>query len=398
MSGDVGKTTRAKGLDYRAPNIATPTGVPGIPGKATLAGNLKPTSAADIGNPYIEGRGHCQAPAAPGAAGSLDGCFLSAAQRTLLVDAYQKVVMQAQMQFTAALVELKLDKIMQKDDDAAGLGFILDVFASVALGGISSVLTMIKGKPKTAIDGLESMLALQSGEESEDETSLHHFMEGSGAAIGWIVKSSVDFGKKSLKGGKPATEKNVAINYIETLQNASTIAWQHQVFDPPGFATDADLIVLFHAFKAENGHTEPLYKQAINEKIERYTSSLAARIGRNPARTQKDFDVQGNTTRDTKVAWMAQPGGKPPVLYYLKQDAPNHQSPHTLGNHDIEMLEPIDKTFVWAAPVEPEFADVALSRHRDIWGSEPETRPHDTSAGFDQNDPRTWDRNRKTAP
>lgn len=366
-------------MNYQGLDASRANGIP-VPGKNTLVGQEKSkgtANASDIGNAYIEGRGFCQE--RPDA----KGCELKPDQFRLLVDAYQKRVTAAQLAFGDALGELRIDTILKPDEDAAPLlGMLVDVMASVALGGIGSAIASIKSTPAASTFGLG--LDVQ---EVEDVLSVSNVLDGGKEAINWIVKASVDHGKKALKSTPPSTEKNVTLDYIQSLQNASAIAWEHQREDPPGYATHADLIVLFHAFSASNGFTTPMIKQALSSKIQRYLASSTARIGRHQMRTEQDIKIQGNTVRDTKVAWVPDRSGVP-VLYYLKQDAKNSQSPHTLSDHDVPMLELIDRDFVRDRPVEPEFVEVAISRHKDIWGKDPETLSPDT--GINANDPRTW--------
>lgn len=384
---EAGKNTRVRGLDYRGPDINRADGIP-TPGKNTLVPSGK---GGLTGNAYIDGRGHCQTrPDAP-------GCTLTPSGRALLVDGYQKVVMQAQLQFGLALSDLRVDRLLTKDEDPAPLlGLFIDVMATAALGAIGSVLGMLRSNPKAAAHGLGLGVsdfevsaggALTGGGEV-DSLTFGNFMDTSQDAIWWIVKSSVDVGKKALKGGPVASdEKAMALGYIETLQNASAIAWQRQVLDPPGYATDDDLAVMFHAFQANAGFTAPILKQKLSDKVDRYTASSAARIGRHQMRTQKDIELQGNTVRDTKVAWVASPSGTP-VLYYLKQDAANSQSSNTLANQDVQMLQLHDASFVLDRPVEKEFVDVAIAKHRDVWGAAPETVSRSEAAN--PLDPSTW--------
>lgn len=375
---EAGKATRVAGLTYQAPDVSRTDAIP-TPGKATLAAHQRSTGAANaaaIGNAYIEGRGFCQV--RPDAR----GCELSPDQFRLLVDAYQKRVTAAQIAFGDALGELRVDALLKPDEDAAPLlGMFIDVMASVALGGISSAISAIKSTPAASTFGLG--LDLQ---EVDDVLSVSNVIDGAKDGINWIVKASVEHGKKALKAPARSTEKDITLGYIQSLQNASAIAWEHQREDPPGYATHADLIVLFHAFSASNGFTTPLIRQALASKIQRYLASSTARIGRHQMRTEQDMKIQGNTVRDTKVAWIPDRSGVS-VLYYLKQDAPNDQG-RNADMIELPLIAPLDRDFVRDRPVEPEFIEAAISRHRDIWGKDPETLSPDT--GINANDPRTW--------
>ncbi len=115
------------------------------------------------------------------------------------------------------------------------------------------------------------------------------------------------------------------------------VAWEQQRQGPPGQATDAEMIVLFHSFKAKMGHSTPRYKAALEEKIQRYRASPVSRIGRDKAYATRDANVTdvghgGMTTRDTKVVWVQFSEDLPPELYYYKLDASPRQNDHTRGH------------------------------------------------------------------
>jgi len=351
------------------PDVSGPSG---IPGKATLAGAL-PTSAAAIGDRYIENREHC----APG----VDGCFLTDTQRTRLVTAYQGAVQAAQMQYAAALTQIRFDRLIKKAEELPFfLSLALDVIAAHALVGLGLAVKALKsaGASQIASDELGWMMQLQDG-SGGGPSSITTLVGGiSEPAVGFVIKAAVDEAKKQIKKTSPPdTEKGATLNYIGELEDASAVAFERQRLDPPGYATDADLIVLFHSFKAAMGHTTPRYKAALEDKIDRYLASSTSRIGRHAAKTQRDFDVQGNTARDTKVVWVRSSGTPVPTLYYYKRDFQNSQNEHTMGDVEIEPLQPLDNRFKIDRPVETEFVDVAIAKHRAAWGTEPETKEID---------------------
>lgn len=345
------------------PDVSGPSG---IPGKATQVG-LQPMTAAAIGDRYIENREHC----GPG----VDGCFLTDTQRTRLVGAYWSVVTGAQINYMAALTKIGIEQLIKKPEELPLLlTLALDVIAGQAIAALGFAVKALKaaGAPGIASDQLSWMMQLQNGSESAP-SPLATMMGGiNEPALGFVIKASVDEAKKRTKAAPPLEEKEATLGYISQLEEASAFAFERQRLDPPGYASDADLIVLFHSFKAEMGHTTPRYKAALEEKIGRFLSSSTSRIGRHAARTQRDFDVQGNTARDTKVVWVDGTGSPVPVLHYYKRDFKNSQNEHTMGDVEIEPLEPLDGRFKIDRPVENEFVDLAIANHRAAWGTEPE--------------------------
>ena len=372
--GEPGKLSRTQ-PDYAQGPRPDVSGSRGIPGKGTLTGKLEPTSAAAIGDPYIEGRSHC-------AAGTEGGCFLTPEQRGLLVAAYQQEVLAAQQQYGQALSEIKLERLIKKDEELPMLlGLMLDVLGTQLLSGLTMAFKMLQaGDEKTAAAGIEWLKQLQTTEHQEprDKPSIRSFIQGvDETSVGFILKAGIDETKKSLKKPSPSNEKAQTLNYIERLQETAVIAWEHQRQDPPGYATDADMIVLYHSFKARMGHSTPRYKAALEEKIQRYLASPVSKIGRAKAYKGKDTNVTdvghgGMTTRDTKVVWVVTKGNALPQLYYYKLDASPNQNDHTMSNLDIPMIAN-EGRFKINTPVEPEFIDTAISRHQEIWGSAPET-------------------------
>lgn len=383
-----GKATRfnaaARG---QQPDISGPTGTPG---KSTLVGT--PTSASAIGDPYIEDK-------------PVEGQhILTATQRHLLVDAYQKRVESAAREFSVGLMQVRFDRILQKDDDLPlFMALMLDALAGVALSSLSGAFRLIRSGSDRAIGmGLEDM-SIIAGELTMPmrSVSLRQVVAGADeTAVGFIIKAAVDQTKKVVRGHSgPNADKETALDYISQMQDISVVAWQHQREDPPGYASDGDMIALFHAYDAARGHTAPRFAEAINAKIDRYIQSPTSRIGRNDAmvdnRQKKkspgfhaDPDVPdgygGRVMRDLKVAWVQHSNGQR-ALHYYKLDSKFVGMDR--ATDDLEQLNAggaygfgaIDDRYKISAQVEPEFVETAIDRHRAIWGAEPTTKIVDDS-------------------
>ena len=367
MGREPGKRTGAQSAGP-VPDVSGPTG---IPGKDTLVNRSPVARAADIGNAYIEDRGAC--------ASGGPGCELTPHQFDLLVKGYQGRVLAAQLQHSAALDQIRFERMLQKAEDVPILlGMMLDVLAGNALAGIMSVMRMIKGGAVVQLNReLDHQIQVGSGELSSQPSMMTLLAGLDETSTGFVAKAGIDQAKKAI--AKPAaTEKQVALDYMTQLERVSALAWERQREDPPGYATHADMIVLFHSFAAARGHMTPDYKAALQAKVDRYVASQASRVGRHAMKTQTDIDVQGNTMRDTKVVWVRRKSNPTvPALFYFKQDFPNDQSEHTLENPDIPGLRPIDKQFKIDRAVETEFVDTAIEKHRAAWGAEPETQTLD---------------------
>jgi len=366
MGRDPGKRTQqAASQPANQPDVSAPGGVPG---KSTLVASSRTARASDIGDPYIEDRGAC--------ANGGPGCELTPHQFDLLVKGYQGRVQAAQLQYSAALNQIRFERMLEKAEDVPILlSMVLDVLAGTALGSVMSVMRMVKGGAVVSLDReLEHQIQTGSGERS-DRPSMTVLLAGMDeTSTQFVAKAGIDQAKRAIAKPSP-TDKQMALDYMTQLERVSAIAWEHQREDPPGYATHADMIVLFHSFKMANGHTTPDYKAALQAKIDRYVASQAARIGRHVMRTQADIELQGNTMRDTKVIWVRRASNPTvPTLFYYKQDFANSQSEHTIEHPEIRGLEPIDKAFKIDRAVENEFVDTAIEKHRAAWGTEPETQ------------------------
>lgn len=361
---------QAAGVAKAGPDLSTPSG---IPGKETLVQARSVARAHDIGDRYIEDRGAC--------AGGGPGCELTPHQFDLLVAGYQKRVNAAEARYAVALSQVRFERMLKRPEDMPVLlSLMLDVLAGAALGGVMSVLRMVKGGAVVRLDReLEREIQTGSGEPSSRPSMAVMLAGIDEASVGWVAKAGIDQAKKAI-ALPPTTTDGMALDYMTQLERVSAVAWQHQREDPPGYATHADMIVLFHSFDAANGHATPDYKAALDAKIDRYVASQAARIGRHQMRTEADIQLQGNTVRDTKVIWVRRKSNPTvPALYYSKRDFANAQPAHTLENLDVTPLQPIDEKFVLDRPVENELVDTAIHNHRAAWGTEPETQLLDDS-------------------
>lgn len=362
--------------------------VTGTPGKATLL----PTSAAAIGDPYLENRERCAT------AGT--GCFLTDVQRTRLINAYQDEVRTAETFFMVALTEMGVAEMIKKDDELPAIvTLVLDAFGAHAATALGKAFKALSKAPEKAADGgLEWIWAAQAGLSHEPDTSALRDAINTidDTSSGFLIKTGVDAAKNQLKAGEANTENRDAsdakagtLNYLDALKVTAAVAFEHQAQDPPGNASDGQLILLYHAYKAKNGHTVPGYKAALTEKLARYKASAASKIGRDPMhRIDPKASEFSATIRDTQVRWVVVRGVAKPVLYYYKRDF------GFLANPSDKVLEAgyqdksgggngfpaqYDEHMVIDRPVEHEFIETAIAKNKEVWGRDPTTEIVDAS-------------------
>lgn len=385
MGSEPGKMSRTAKLTGTIPDVSSREG---IPGKRALTDKM-PTSAKDIGNAYIENKEHC--------ANGGSGCFLPETVRSRLVSAYQDEVRIAETFYVQALGELGLEKMVTKDDELPAIvALAIDAFGGWAVHSLGGAFKFLRNAPQAEIGrGIEGMLEFQAtGGSTASPSFLREALNTvDHDQVMYVIKAGVDSAKKTIKGAAKddvkkasgASEyKAVSLDYLDELKAAAAIAFQHQAQDPPGYVDDAQLIVLFHAFKAEMGHNVAGYKIALKEKLDRFMQSAASKIGREHHHLNypgaSHFEA---TMRDTKVVWVTTLKHPVPVLYYYKRDfvyhpedkgkmlEPGYQTPDPNG---IGVPYAIDDRFIPDKPVEEEFLDTAIAKHKEVWGTEPEVK------------------------
>lgn len=370
-----------RAADEVKPNLNTASGLPEV-GKGVLPNGIKPVSAADIKDSYIEKGAHCEKGG--------DQCFLDSGQRDRLISAYQQEVQAAQLAYTAALVELGLEKLIEKDAELPAIfTLVLDAIAGQAVSALGTAFKLLKGRPDRALADVGVFMRMHDDAEAEKQMNAIQMLRGLGQnEVTSVIKSGVDAAKKEAKSAASpgmSEDKQVTLSYIDELKEKSAFAFEHLRQDPPGSATDAQLVVLFHSFKAAMGHTIGHYKAALQEKIDRYKASAASKIGRKehkeygPKNPLQNDTVREMTAerrlRDLKVVWELHGNDPVPVLTYYKQDfkpmaapLPEQREPGA----ELHEMDVIDDKFVPWKPVELEFVDTAVAKHKEIWGRDPE--------------------------
>lgn len=399
-------TKKPGGSTLQQPDVSGPTGIPGKTTQVQQQQGQKPappaSSAADIGDAWIENREHCTN-------GSDQGCFLTDVQRDRLVTETKLSIRQSETFFVQALTEIGFARLIQKEEELpAIIALALDIASGYLSGLAVKAMKALRSTPTWNFHKtVDSMLSFQSGDDTGPSPSLvrNVLNVASPEGLEEVIKAAMDSGKKKIEGaGKKKVEddmtnqagldasnrKEVTLNYLDELKISASVSYESLSRSAPGIANDAERIALFKSFTAANGHHVPGFKAALEQKLARYLSSPASEIGRNKHRMKDGAnpkDSYNATIRDTEVAWVVVSGDPVPKLYYMRQDWANNAgsadgvgdpsyldgSPNERGVPD-HLGQSQQGRLTLMRPVEPEFQSTALARQQQVWGRPPTTR------------------------
>lgn len=307
-----------------------------------------------------------------------EGCFLKPAVRQRLIDLYQDNVLAAQIEYGDAVGDLRLDLKMEKPEDAPILISLAFQGAESLLGtSLTKIFKKLVSAPLSQLDALDIM----SGKR--DEQSKFMGLVRSSDPSG-LVKMGLAQGRSAALGsfgGGQTEETTASLDYLSSLADSSSaIAFAAQRTQPLANASDADLYVLAHAWSAAAGNTRAGFRTAIAEKLGRWNTSGASKVGRKKV----DEPTQGNVkiTRDTKLVWRASMDPEVPgELWLYKRDynalASITQKTMDDPSADIGDFYARDATYVEWKLVEPEFTQEAIAANQAAWG-----KPYETEFRF----------------
>lgn len=351
-----------------------------VPGKATLVDSQHPTGNAGIDN----GGGAC-------AAHSGTECFLSDKQRSMLISELFARINAAQASYLSALGDLHVEKFVDKETE-------LPWWLNILLGAAGSLIESgVMGAVKAMKSGGTAAVLAEAGAHGVDAAHAGPIVSGlTEKEVEWIVKTAVDQGKdkaKSPLGGDAnraaVAERTQALGFIDYLRDGSMVVFQRLREDPPGYATDAQLLALFKAFEGSR-HTHTLYREKLEAQVKRYMSSHAHEMGRR---------TEGALFKlETRVAWLIANGDKRLVYTDRKfsisrmfglTPSKAYEGEHALslqedaawgtpsGEMDAHHEDPVGDENRLIGFVEPEFVEVALQQQEAIWQAAPETLQYD---------------------
>lgn len=349
------------------------------PGKATQPQQQAPVQTPTPGKTTLADTDQAIRTGGAGTGCSSSGleCFLTQPQRTVLIAELMGRVNAAHGAYLSALGDLHVEKFVDKETE-------MPWWASIMLGAAG---TLIEHGVMGAVRALKVVgAATHAVTEATGTIASHEAATVIGGVtekeVEWIVKTAVDQGKDALK--KPVTaaanagggtERTAAMGFIDYLRDASMGMFQHLREDPPGYATDAQLLALWKTFDGSR-HTPTMYRETLDQQIKRYLASHASKIGR---RSDIDGRTVGGIHAEVRVGWLKVGGGK--RLIYLERTFPAmgmQPGGAYVGEHALSMEEgptPVAPLHgeEMLGYVEDEFVDVALAQHESTWLQAPET-------------------------
>ncbi len=336
------------------------------PGRLAMT-NYMQSPATGAGD-YVDHRGVCDN--GSGAA----GCWLDDIARGRLVTEYQGRVTRAMASYQAAITRETIDTLMEHDDDLFWVATLVLGVATEQIGlAIGAALKTLRGRATGAISDIDTVAKMGSRKFA----LLDRIDSVSDDTIKTLGKLPADALKDKLKGTlkdrqntQDKNDRDAATRYLDRLLEASAAIYERYAEEPPNRATDAELLVLFRSWNAED-HNPGVYRMLVRSAVDRYKASNAKRIGlqhANPMATiQKDTHV--------KVGWVKMGPNAKAQLMYLEQDF--EAGDPAIARDDAERMEKpgatMDETPKPTNLVEDEFTNVAIERHMQLWGSAPKT-------------------------
>ncbi len=337
------------------------TGAPDI-GKVA-PGQTKGPHGPEVGSPWIDHDLVCA-----GKDKTTAGCFLEDGQRQRLTLSFLDRVQTARNNYKDALIELRVDELMKKDDDLHWvLSIALDVAGAHVLGMAMRALQTAKAA-NVVKRGAETLIAAVSDKTIES-----------------LTKTGFDVAKKKLSKGvqealnvDDATDKTNSLSFIAQLRNNCDIGFTTFADRALNSAPDAELVVLWEGMH-ESNHTHDAYVAELGGKLARYKKSGVTDLGR--ALTHDRETGYVHVRRDTRVVWVKNTPGTGRTLYYQSQEG--NRDPSVVHREDpgTESLFPEHAKWPHAfgprapresptlgRPVPAEFVETAVMRSEQLWG------------------------------
>lgn len=375
------------------------------PDAAVLAGRspLPSQLAGPSSSAYVNSGAACEAN--PELAENRADCFLDPGVRSRLITGFQLRVLEASVRFGEACQALDLDKRLgkKKADMPWYVGLMLDVIGAFAGNTLGKALSQMRSGGLDQLAKVGSELLVQKPDQPNWATiSFNALSAVSTKQLGDNIKHVISAVKKEGVSAATSTESPLLSrrhentetrSFLSTLRAQAGASFARIREDAPAVASDAELLTLFEAFSAWR-HTADAYKAAISEKLDRLKASGVSKIGLNlmdprdpgdrhldpaDARLREPLSPENvrngppvGGAREKKVVWVVYGSGAPGHYGYAHRD----WGPSTVITAPIERsLHPDDTTTqvpYYAGPVPDEFVEIALLRHREVWGAEPE--------------------------
>jgi len=243
-----GRDPQAQRSGATGADIVSGAFAPGdVAGKRTLTGDQDSPS----GDTYIDHHAFCERNVG-------HDCFMNPESRTALIVDYKDLVVEAHDAYQRALLEIRMDELVKKDDDLPWfVTLMLDVVSAELLGGLTRTLKLLKAETLAALTSAASLGADAARQATTQVSTAYVALSMlSDEQLSAMTKASFDAGKKaavsgikSMANAGKSDAKQEKLSYIAQLSNAATMAFEQLRTKPPAQATDAQLLVLYQSFK-----------------------------------------------------------------------------------------------------------------------------------------------------
>lgn len=319
-----------------------------------------PGKTTDVIQTYTTGVAYADNDSKCATKGDNAGCFMSAGQRQrfeiLLLDEIQT----AQTNYKLALVELKIDELVEKDDDLNWMAsMLLDLATSHLSTVFSGALKNLKGKRMPNPDELGLGLDVEVQDVSQwSQMAANALGKVSDKSLETVTKAGFDQAKKkgqkigkSIQNSRADDQKATTLSYMDQLKVDCDIGFKRFKDNLLATASDAELVVVYRGFAPEY-QSEAQYKAALGAKLQRFKRSGVPEIGRNGEQPLMSHVSFVSTSR--RCVWLRDENGNKALWFYTVESG-NKANPWINGRSpDIEK-------------VPEEFVDAALARSEQKW-------------------------------
>ena len=340
--------------------------------------------------------------------------FLSDGQRQRLTAAYQQRVLAAEGHYQTAASDIRVDKLLEKDDDLPWIAsMLIDLAFGFVVGQVAKALISLRDVKSAHVKKLfQDAIEFQTDDPKLEvhERAYQAFGKLSDDHLKTTLGTAAAIGKSQAMGKLQAahsggSDRKEAVAYLDQLSDAASLAYQKMREVPPGMATDAELLLLFDALDAQH-HLKSQYKLALQEKLARFEASKVTKVGRRWEQRNTYYEGQRihggepRVIRDVWVEWHTFESGHPRMLVFQHQDGRDNPSvihadePGQVTNSEVvsghkvrQLRSPYedpqggisnDPKSIFIVP--EEFRETAILRHKAMWGTAPQTVHIDESA------------------
>lgn len=346
----------------------------------TISGHLTaPSAQISTGQPLVDkGLGCTDKPM------GTEGCFLSPARRGLLLAECHGRILRAEIHFTSALNQIRVDELLKKEPEKSALlmELLIDVIGHV---GVSTVLKAFAALKGGAIEGVQQYVenanelpAAMSAESSGHLTTALSMAAGLGKKTATTELGPQTDPTKPEEG----TQKASNVAYLSYLESRAGTIYQYISEDMIAGLSDSLLLTLTEAFDTKH-HSVEVYKQELSGKLKRFDGSGVRKLG---VTKNESFDLisDGTWLHDTRAFWVKSPLGRRLGLYQRAyQPIPDTvMTDHFTRRRDatpfdrvaMEMQDYAQRPFTFVRYVPLEFEAAAVAMHTAKWHAEPVER------------------------